>query len=305
MKKAGKYLLKGLLAVFAALPLKVHYFNARWIGWLARVVLRYRVDVVMDNLRGSFPEKTEEEIRKICREFYRHFGDVVVEAVWFGGCRNAERLRKARIVEIADVKPLNVLFEKAPSVVVMYSHCGNWELLGGIESYNYTDDPSYFREDNYCVVYKKMTSAVWDEVMRDNRFAPLKDRDGFPGYVETNSLIRYVISNKDKKKFINVNTDQRPYASARGSVPVHFLNRDCTSMAAAAGLAAKCGFAVAYQRMRKDRHGHYTIEYVPICEDASGKDVQQIMQTFYDYLEEDIKAQPANYLWTHKRFKKI
>lgn len=305
MKKVATYLLKGLLAIFAALPLKVHYFNACWIGWLARVVIRYRVGVVMDNLRGSFPEKSEAEIKRICKEFYRHFGDIVVEAIWFGGCRNAKRLKRARIVEVADMKPINALFEAAPSVVVMYSHCGNWELLGGIESYNYSDEPAYFAEDNYCVVYKKMTSEVWDDIMRDNRFAPLKDRKNFPGYIETNSLIRYVISNRDKKKFINVNTDQRPYASARGSVPVHFLNRDCTSMAAAANLAKKYGFAVAYQRMRKDRHGHYTLEYVPICTDASTMDVQQMMQTFYDYLEADIIAQPANYLWTHKRWKKI
>lgn len=303
MKKIGKYLLKALLAAFGALPLRVHYVFADFLAFLAHRVIRYRVDVVMDNLRGSFPDRSEEEIKAICKDFYRHFGNIVAEAIWFGGCRNPERLRRSHIVEIADIGSFRSVFERVPSVVVMYSHCGNWELLGGIASYNYSDVPTCFREDNYCVVYKKMSSQVWDEVMRDNRFAPLLDRDNFPGYIETNGLIRYVISNKAEKKIYNINTDQRPYSSARGTVPVRFMHRDCTSMAAAANLAAKFGFAVFYQRMTNDRRGHYTLEYVPICEDAREMSAEQIMQRYYDLLQADIEAQPANYLWTHKRWK--
>ena len=305
MKNIGKYLIKGLMALFGALPLGVHRVLGRFLGWQARCIFHYRTDVTLENLRGSFPEKSEEEIKRISRDFYRHFGELVGEAVWFGGCRNPRRLRRSHLVEIANVDTMNDLIEKVPSVVVMYSHAGNWELLGGIASYNYTDAPTPFREDNYCVVYKAMSSKMWDEIMRDNRFAPLLDRDAYPGYLESEGLIRYVIEHKADKKFYNINTDQRPYASARGTVPVRFMGRDCTSMAAAANIARKFHFAVVYQRMDKSPEGRYTIEYVPICEDASTMSAEDIMQRFYDLLEADIKVRPANYLWTHKRWLQI
>ena len=303
MIKIRKFLLQSLLTLFGILPLRVHYVLADFVGFIAHRVARYRVDVVMRNLRGSFPDASEKDLKRICRDFYRHFGELVAEAVWFGACRNPKRLRRSRIVEIANPECIKSVYDSSPSVVVMYSHCGNWELLGGVSSYNYTDVENCFNEGNYCVVYKKMSSAVWDALMRDNRFAPLEDRDAFEGYIETNSLIRYVLSHRDEKKIYNINTDQRPYHSARGTVPVHFLHRDCTSMAAAANIAAKFGFAVMYQRMTRDRRGHYTIEYIPICADARTMPAEEIMQKYYDLLTADIEAQPANYLWTHKRWK--
>ena len=303
MNKVAYYSLKVVLRTLGLLPLKVHYVLGRGVSLLAQYVFRYRLKVVESNIAGSFPDRSPEELKKIRNDFYRHFGDIVAEAIWFGGCRNPERLRRARIVELVNHEAVDALYEKSPSVVVLYSHAGNWELLGGIEHYNYTDTPSKFSVNNYCVVYKKMSSEVWDVLMRENRFAPLADRDGFEGYLESNALIRYVITNKAEKKFYNVNTDQRPYRSAKGSVPVHFMHRDCESMAAAANLAAKFGFAVVYQSMRKDRQGHYSLEYIPICEDASKMPVGEIMQTYYDLLQADIEAIPANYLWTHRRWR--
>ena len=47
------------------------------------------------------------------------------------------------------------------------------------------------------------------------------------------------------------------------------------------------------------------MRYTPICEDASKMSVQDIMQQYYKLLEQDIREQPGNYLWTHQRFARI
>ena len=57
--------------------------------------------------------------------------------------------------------------------------------------------------------------------------------------------------------------------------------------------------------MRPDRQGHYLMRYTPICEDASKMSVQEMMDRYYKLLEEDIRKQPENYLWTHQRFARI
>ena len=194
------------------------------------------------------------------------------------------------------------LFEAAPSLVVMYSHCGNWELFGGIGSYNYTDTPLPFTEQNFCVVYRELSSRAWDAVMRDNRFAPLRDRKGFTGYIESKDLVRYAFNHRDEKKVYNVNTDQRPYFASPANMEVTFLGQRVQTMTGAAALARKFGMAVAYLSMRRERRGHYVLHYTPICEDASKMDLKDIMQQYYTLVEQDIREQPANYLWTHRRF---
>lgn len=293
----------GLLRLIGSLPLSAHYANSRFLAWLVGDVFRYRRDVVSFNLARCFPEKTTKELKVLRKEAYGHFADIAVESVWFGACRNPERLRKARIVEIKNPETINALFNEAPSVAVLFSHFGNWELIGGIASYNYTDGALCFNEQNFCVVYKELASRMWDEIMRENRVAPLEDRDHFPGYVETRDLIRYAFRHKDEKKIYNINTDQKPYASSKGNIPVTFMGIPAQSMTGAAAVAGKFGWAVCYMRTRMESRGHYTLEYIPICKDASGTTPEAIMKRFYELLEEDIRDYPAGYLWTHRRFR--
>lgn len=302
MVKLGKFLLTLLLRPLGLLPLKVHYAFAHFIAWMAESVIKYRRDDVMINLSRSFPDKDYWDLYRLRRDFYRHFADLVVESVWFGSS-NAARLRKQRIVEIINPEVIGRLYEEAPSVMVMYSHCGNWELYGGLEHYNYTDVPSHISEDNICVVYKRMSSKVWDELMKDNRCAPLKDPRGFQGYIESNDVVRYILKHRDEKKIYNFNTDQSPYQNSVANVNVEFMHQPTSTMTAAAALANKLGMAVAYLNMRPERRGHYVLEYTTICEDASTMTPSAIMERYYELLEKDINAMPHNYLWTHRRWK--
>ena len=300
MRKVGTWLLMGLLRLLGMLPLRVHYALGRFASWLAEKVVRYRVDVVDGNLARCFPEKSDAERLAIRKEFYRHFGEILAETVWFGACRNAKRLRRQRLVEVDNPEVAARLFETAPSLVVMYSHCGNWELYGGIESYS--DSALPFTEQNFCVVYRELSSKVWNDIMRDNRFAPLHDREHFPGYIETRDIIRYAFAHRDEKKVYNLNTDQRPYFASPANLDIEFLGQPVKTMTGGAALARKFGMAVAYLSMRRDRRGHYTLHYTTLCEDASQVPVETVMKQYYALLESDIREQPANYLWTHRRF---
>ena len=302
MHRLGTWILKALLRLLGLLPLRVHYALGRFVSWLAGDVLRYRRDVVVSNLTRCFPELNTWDLKPIRKAFYRHFGELIAEAVWFGGCRNPERLRHQRLVEIENPEVAARLFEAAPSLMVMYSHCGNLELYGGIGSYNYTDTFLPFTEQDFCVVYREMSSKAWDAVLRDNRFAPLRDRKHFPGYIESKDLVRYAYSHRDEKKVYNVNTDQRPYFASPANLDVDFFGQRVQTMTGAAALARKFGMAVAYLTMRREGRGHYVMRYVPICENASRMSVQDIMQQYYTLLEKDIREQPENYLWTHQRF---
>lgn len=305
MANFGAFLLKLLLFPLGLLPLRVHYALGRFVAWLAGDVLRYRRDVVIHNLTKAFPEKNVWDLKPLRKAFYQHFGELIAEAIWFGGCRNVKRLRRARLVEMENPEVATRLFENSPSMVIMYSHCGNWELFGGFLSYNYTDKPHPFTEQNFCVVYRALSSRAWDLVMRDNRFAPLEDRKHYSGYLESKDLIRYAYSHRDEKKVYSVNTDQRPYFPSPANMDVEFFGQNVQTMTGAAALARKFGMAVAYLSMRRERRGHYLLHFEVLCEDASKMSVEEITKQYYQLLEADIRQQPENYLWTHRRFARL
>lgn len=306
MRNIGKYIIKAFLALFAALPLKAHYAISGFVAWLAGSALHYRTDDVMINLSRCFPEKNNYELRDLKKEFYRHFAKVIVETVWFGGCHSLERYRKSGVVEMKNFNSLRELYDNSNGVVVMCSHSGNWELFGGLLSHFYDDSVRKVDVNKLCVVYRRLSSKVWDDIMKDNRLAPLGNNACFKGYVESGAFVRFAYTHKDDKMVYYMITDQRPYFPGPEYMKVNFLHQECQTMSAAAALAHKFGFSVLYQRMAEKENGRgYTIEYVPICENGSEMSVEDMMGKYYELLEKDIKEQPYNYLWSHRRWVQI
>lgn len=297
--KIGKFLLQGFIKLIGKCPLGFHHFNARWIGWCIENVFKYRTGLVEVNLANAFPEKSQLDRDKIKHQFYVHFAKIFLEAAWFSAC-DKERLRKSHIAEIINPELLNRLYDQRPSIMIMSSHSGNWEIMGGACNYSYKED-FHFCDLDICSVYRQLSNQMMNEIMEDIRLAVISDRKAFTGYMESRNVLRYVFKNKDKKKIYLFTTDQRPYFSGSDHMKVTFMNRPCYAMSASAGVAKKFGMAVVYQRML-ERKGGYDIEYIPICEDASKMSVEEMVDKYYRLLEEDLRTQPYNYLWTHNRW---
>ena len=300
--KVARAITEFFLRLLALLPLKVHYALARLVSWFAEKVIRYRLSDVLVNLGRSFPEKDYSEIKEIKRKFYRHFGRLVAEAVWFGGC-SSKRLRRANIVTFAGLDKLTELYESSPSVMVLMSHAGNWELYGGFESY--FEKPEVFNKGNVCIVYLQQSSRMWDEIMRHGRLAPMEDSDEFEGYLEARRVLRYALEHRNDRKVYNFIIDQYPYFAKRDQMHVRFMNQDTVTMTGAADLARKLGMSVCFMSAREREGGGYVFEYIPICTDASALSSEEIMTRYYSLLEKDLHEQPWNYLWSHRRWKNL
>lgn len=285
-------------------PLKVHYFWGRCIAWLVAGPMHYRRDVVMVNLARSFPGKKYGELKTIAKNFYRHFGNIVAETFWFAGSHDTKRLRDSHICETENVQMLNRLFNERPGVIVLNSHLGNWELTGGIMNYIYPPEKVDFGEKTVTVVYKKLKSTFWDNVLGRNRCAPIAKENSATCYVESQKIMRFVIAHKAEKRLYVFPTDQCPYRYASAHTVDNFMHQPTLTMTGGAALACKFGFAVVYMAFKEKEGYGYKMSFKEICPDASAMTPENIMNKFYEYLEEDINAQPANYLWTHKRWKK-
>ena len=301
---AGVKITEMLMRLLVLQPLKMHYFWGRCLSWFISGPMHYRRDVVMINLARSFPEKKYSELRKIADDFYKHFGDLFAETFWFAGSHDTKRLRDSHICEMEHADVLNRLYNDCPGVIVLNSHLGNWELTGGILNYVYAPDKVDFGEKNTTVVYKELSNSFWDKVFGDNRCAPIAKENKETCYVESRKILRFVIAHRNEKRLYVFPTDQCPYKYASAHTVDNFMHQPTLTMTGGAALAHKFGFAVVYMAFKKKVGFGYKMSFREICPDASKFTPEDIMNKFYSYLEEDINAQPENYLWTHKRWKK-
>ncbi len=290
-----------LMRALGRLPLSWLYGLGSAAAWVIRVLLGYRKAVIYKNLTLSFPEKSAQEIQAIAKAYYDRIGELAAEAIWFGGCRGEKgraRLRQAHIYEITNSMEL-VRAQKERGVMVMKSHCGNWELFGGIFEYDYVQDlHDYLNKDNFYVVYRQMSNKASDHVFYENRRAPLPD---YQGLLEHMRMRRHTVEHRGVRPIYVVNGDQKPYQGAH--LVGTFLNQQTYGMLGGFSLACKLGFAVLYSREERISRGHYRMSFTVISQNALGQDPSELMRRYYALLEEDIRKDPVNWLWSHNRWK--
>lgn len=302
MKRLTVNVARGFLFILARFPLRFQYLVGDGLAWIFKNLVRYRYSVVSTNVARSFPDKNYKEIKKIVDDFYTHLGELIVESIWFGGS-SRKRVRKSGLVKVTNTEVLEDYFQKSPSVTLLSTHCGNWELQGGL--FTYCDEsgvPYTFGEKNVRMVYKKLTSDVSDEVFKRNRIA-LLSKDGAQCVVESSNILRYAIEHRKEKMIYAYPADQAPYSRAGKHFIGEFMHQPTNAMQGSVGLACKLSHSVLYVKMQRVKRGHYDLTFIPICDNAAETTPEELLRKYYDLLEAEINEAPANWLWSHKRWK--
>ncbi len=275
------------LWLITLLPLRLLYCISDVFFVLIFWVVRYRRKVVQNNLQKSFPEKSKEELYKIERRFYRHLCDYFFETIKLMNISDEEVFR--RIDYHSDY--FAEKYKEGKNVVGLLGHCSNWEWLTSIAMYD---------DYHWAVPYMPLhTSPHFDNFMKQLRLkfkaepVPMK-----------NIYRRLLEINKGGELFMaGMIGDQSP-PDAKNRHWITFLNQDTAVMEGAERVAQKTESAVVYCKMKKVKRGYYTIDMIPISEDASKEEDFFITKRFFSLLEEHICEQPEYWLWTHRRWKR-
>ena len=296
----GAKALRAVVKVVGKLPLGFHYCFGRVMSWFLSSVMHYRYDVVLTNISRSFPDQKYGFVKKTAKEFYRHLGEIAAETIWFGAS-DYKRLYESGIVTVTNPEVFNDYFENAPSMSVLFSHCGNWELLGGFLGFK-TDNgvKVNLEEEQIKVVFKALHNETANQFFLLNRAAAL-EKVGPSCQIEASQILRRAIKwRNDKNIFIYI-ADQYPYQGAHEIGD--FMSQPTKVMLGGAGVAHKLGQSVVYLKMRRVERGHYEMTFIPICRNAAESTPEEIMRKYFNLLEEEIKETPYNWLWSHKRWK--
>ena len=70
-----------IISVLSRLPMRILYIKSDFLYLLMYYVIGYRKKVVLENLKLSFPEKSDKELKKISKKFFKHLTDLIMESI--------------------------------------------------------------------------------------------------------------------------------------------------------------------------------------------------------------------------------
>ena len=279
-----------LIRIFSLLPLSVLYMISDIILYpLVYYVARYRLKVVRKNLRNSFPEKGKNELKSIEKKFYRHFADLIVEVVY--GYRVTDEEMRKRVV-FDNVELVEILAHKTHGVIAYLGHMGNWEWL--VDLNKRFVNPAMVEYN----VYRQLKNPASDKMMLELR----SKRGG--ECIEKKQLLRKLVAlRRSEHPFVvGMLSDQKP--SKRSSYAwTQFLNQETAFLDGSEVLAHKFGFSAVYAHIWSPKRGYYRIRFEQITDDPELMQPEEMTKRYAELLEQNICAQPEQWLWTHNRWK--
>ena len=262
----------------------------RWgsrLGSFARNVLRGRDRLAMRNLRASFPEKSEPELRHIADECWRHFGREALSYL------KAQTLSLADIVERTPFVNRHILDDavaEGRGVMLISAHYGSWEIAG-------------------LAIMAALKTGVrtvarpLDNSLLERDLVQLRARTGAE-VVDRRKAARVLMRGLAEKGVVVLLPDQA--VQEREGVLVPFLGRPAWTTAAPARMAAHYGSTIVFGFCIPDgtRHRLEFIESIRVSElSGEERDAEALTARINDVISRRIVSRPELWLWMHDRWK--
>ncbi|MGH8207859.1 MAG: lysophospholipid acyltransferase family protein [Steroidobacteraceae bacterium] len=267
------------------LPFGLLYALAAVLASLMRYVVRYRLATARANLRRCFPDRSNAQIERLLGEYYRHLAQVAVEFLK-SAAMTAEEL--SAHVTLVHLERVQAEFQAGHSVLLLGAHQCNWEWsLQGV-ALN-LGAPMY-------AAYKPLHAAAADRQLRH-----LRSRFG-ARLILAKRLLREVARRRREVHAIALIADQVPY-SAEGRLWVQFLGLPTAFYPGPAEIARSTGYAAFFVAMRRTARGRYELEFQPVSAAEERLGPAEFTERYARLLETLIRAYPAEWNWSHRRWK--
>jgi KDO2-lipid IV(A) lauroyltransferase len=281
----GYYLLFGFAWLSSLIPFWLLYRISDVLYIVNFYLVGYRKKIVYRNLRNSFPEKTQEEIDHIARAFYRHFSDFLVESV---KCLSIPRKQYDKRFRFMNLEVIRQLEAENRSFAMVSAHYSNWEWMTFLSDYV---------AHTFLVIYRPLQNKVMDRLSRKMRSR------GHPVLVPMEQVFREALKFRSENRLLAVwfLADQRPPRTNRFWTT--FLNQEASFFEGIEKMSRKLNLPIVFLDIQKTKRGHYEAWFTKLFDNTAETRDYEIMLTCIRKMEEQIKAKPEFWLWSHNRFK--
>ena len=102
VKSLFNKLLVYILILISYLPFWAIYIISDFFYMVLRYIVKYRKQIITENLKFAFPDKSEKEISKIRNRYYHNMCDLAVESVKLYSMKESE-LKERLLIQGTDM----------------------------------------------------------------------------------------------------------------------------------------------------------------------------------------------------------
>jgi len=282
-------ILLGLMWLLHWLPLPVLGRIGTGVGSLLFAVMGPRREIALTNLRLTMPQLSEAQRRALAKQHFQAYSRSVLERSILWWASEARLKRLIRVETSAGMPPGQIpvaLMTEKPTILL----CPHFVCLD-------VAGAAIAMEASASSMYVAQKNAVFDEVLRKGRarFRPVRlftRQDGIK------PILRAL-----KEKLPYFMLPDMDFGDKEAEF-VPFFGVPAATLTATARIAAATGGQVmpVIATFLPDYQG-YRVKFYPVWENYPGADMLAATRRMNEFIEERVREAPAEYFWTHKRFK--
>ena len=278
------YFLYAILFPISLLPFSILYGLSDFLYFLLYKVFAYRMAIVTENLRISFPEKTEEERKAIAKKYYKNLCDSIIETIKMISI-SKEELNKRMI---CNWEMFDSMTNENRNGQAYMSHQFNWELATLI--------CNWYAPRRFTGLYMPLSNKAFDRL-----FYTIRSRAGMK-LIRVQDMQKEMATVQQDKTLWGFIADQNPSDPKRVSWN-NFLNRKTAFFKGPEFVARRYNNLVYFGEIIKLRRGYYEIKMKLAFAQPRETKEGEITEAYVRFLEDSIKRQPDNWVWSHRRWK--
>ncbi|MDE3145655.1 MAG: lipid A biosynthesis acyltransferase [Bacteroidota bacterium] len=278
------YIVYSFFYLLSLIPWWIIYRISDGIYFLIYYVFGYRKNVVMNNLFIAFPDKTEKERIRIAKDFYHQFVDTFLETIKLISISEKELNKRF----VCNYEVMNDLFNSGKNVQLHAGHFFNWEYW----NLSYSSNSLY----PLIGVYIPLSNKVMDKII-------FKMRSRFGTILIAGDKFRTQFHNHINKRYaLALGADQNP-GNPKASYWLTFFGKLTPFITGPERGSFSANPAIIFSTFYPVKRGHYRSELKLITTEPNTLQKGELTKLYRDFLEEQIKLRPSNYLWSHRRWK--
>lgn len=279
------WLVLGVMWLIVQLPYTLHLKLAKVIAFLFFIFSKNRRHIVETNLELCFPEKSEQERKKLLKQHFFSAAMALFEMgiVWWWPKR-----RYKNIYRIEGLQYLETLQAQGKGVILTSCHFTNLDVGAGAVAHYFPVDALFRMHKNHALDYVQTRGRCSNNP--ETRFIARENVKDMIASLRQGRIVWHApdqdFGKKSRSVFVNL------FGVPAAIIPT-------TSRIAKAGRAVVVPLT---QERLKDGSGYLVKVHAPVTE-FPAKSEQEDAQLLASLIQKAILEAPDQYMWMHRRFK--
>ncbi len=278
------WFLFGILRVVSITPYKIQTCLGRKMGLLAKYFMWNRKKIAVKNLETCFPKWSSDQRTQILNLHFQNLGIALLEQgmTWWWSDK-----RFSSLANIEGLENLQKALEMNKGVILLSGHFTTVEIISRVLRLHAEVHP----------MYRKNNNPLLEHLISNGRLKHC-------GKLISHRNIRSLITSLRNNVPVLYSPDR--YLGRKRSIFVPFFDIQTPTTPATSRLANILNTPVVpiTQRRLPNNQGYSLVISKPL-ENFPSEDIVKDTTRINKILERLIRNDPANYLWTHRRFKKV